>query len=113
MAPVPNLQRDDWADVKQQVKERVLDILESKVLPTSETIWRSALISIPQISHSSTNLSGALVFPLRPSSPNPHSSASTTAQKISPISTSLARVPIPEPECQGYSVQPRSSSTYF
>ena len=33
LAPVPNLQRDDWADVKQQVKERVLDILESKVLP--------------------------------------------------------------------------------
>ena len=32
LAPVPNLQRDDWADVKQQVKERVLAILESKVL---------------------------------------------------------------------------------
>lgn len=33
LAPVPNLQREDWADVKAQVKERVLDILESKVLP--------------------------------------------------------------------------------
>ena len=33
LAPVPNLQRGDWADVKHQVKERVLDILESGVLP--------------------------------------------------------------------------------
>lgn len=33
LAPVPNLQRDDWSEVKNQVKERVLDILEAKVLP--------------------------------------------------------------------------------
>jgi phytoene desaturase len=33
LAPVPNLQRDDWGEVKNQVKERVLDILEAKVLP--------------------------------------------------------------------------------
>jgi phytoene desaturase len=33
LAPVPNLQRDDWDDVKAQVKERVLDILEDRVLP--------------------------------------------------------------------------------
>ena len=33
LAPVPNLQRDNWADTKQQIKDRVLDILESKVLP--------------------------------------------------------------------------------
>ncbi len=33
LAPVPNLQRDDWSDVKQQVKDRVLDILDSRVLP--------------------------------------------------------------------------------
>ena len=33
MAPVPNLQRDDWGDVKGRVKDRVLDILESRLLP--------------------------------------------------------------------------------
>jgi phytoene desaturase len=33
LAPVPNLKRDDWEDVKAQVKERVLDILEDRVLP--------------------------------------------------------------------------------
>ena len=33
LAPVPNLQRDDWQAVKAQVKERVLDILEARVLP--------------------------------------------------------------------------------
>ena len=33
LAPVPNLQRDDWQTVKANVKERVLDILEARVLP--------------------------------------------------------------------------------
>ena len=33
LAPVPNLQRDDWDQVKTQVKERVLDILEARTLP--------------------------------------------------------------------------------
>ena len=33
LAPVPNLQRRDWDEVKAQVKERVLDILEERILP--------------------------------------------------------------------------------
>ena len=33
LAPVPNLQRDDWGQVKAQVKERVLDILQERILP--------------------------------------------------------------------------------
>ncbi len=33
LAPVPNLQRGDWDRVKEQVKERVLDILETRALP--------------------------------------------------------------------------------
>jgi len=33
LAPVPNLQRHDWAKVKDQVRERVLDILEQRILP--------------------------------------------------------------------------------
>jgi phytoene desaturase len=33
LAPVPNLQRDDWESVKAGVKERVLDILEERILP--------------------------------------------------------------------------------
>ena len=33
LAPVPNLKRGDWDQVKERVKERVLDILEDRVLP--------------------------------------------------------------------------------
>lgn len=33
LAPVPNLQRDDWNLVKKGIKERVLDILSSRILP--------------------------------------------------------------------------------
>ncbi len=33
LAPVPNLQRGDWDEVKAQVKERVLDILQERILP--------------------------------------------------------------------------------
>ena len=107
LAPVPNLQRGDWADVKHQVKERVLDILESEFYPASEIIWRSALTSIQRTSRNNTNLSGGLVFPLRPSSPSPHSFAFTIGQKISTTYILLARVLIRGPACQAYSAQPR------
>ena len=33
LAPVPNLQRHDWLAVRDQVRERVIDILEQRVLP--------------------------------------------------------------------------------
>ena len=33
LAPVPNLQRHDWQAVRDQVRERVIDILEERVLP--------------------------------------------------------------------------------
>jgi phytoene desaturase len=33
LAPVPNLQRHDWLAVRDQVRERVIDILEERVLP--------------------------------------------------------------------------------
>ena len=33
LAPVPNLQRDDWGQIKTQVRERVLDILQERILP--------------------------------------------------------------------------------
>ena len=33
LAPVPNLQHGDWAQIKESVKERVLDILEERILP--------------------------------------------------------------------------------
>ena len=33
LAPVPNLQRHDWLAVRDQVRERVIDILEKRVLP--------------------------------------------------------------------------------
>ena len=33
LAPVPNLQRHDWLAARDQVRERVIDILEERVLP--------------------------------------------------------------------------------
>ena len=33
LAPVPNLQHGDWAQIKESVRERVLDILEERILP--------------------------------------------------------------------------------
>ena len=33
LAPVPNLKRADWDDVQEQIKERVLDMLEDRVVP--------------------------------------------------------------------------------
>ncbi|GIR63555.1 MAG: hypothetical protein CM15mP68_2210 [Pseudomonadota bacterium] len=33
LAPVPNLQRHDWLAVQDQVRERVIDILEQRILP--------------------------------------------------------------------------------
>ena len=33
LAPVPNLQRHDWSAVRDQVRERIIDILEQRVLP--------------------------------------------------------------------------------
>ena len=33
LAPVPNLQRHDWLEVQDQVRERVIDILEQRILP--------------------------------------------------------------------------------
>ena len=106
LAPVPNLQRGDWADVKHQVKERVLDILESGVLPGVRNHWRSALTLIQRTSRNNTNLNGGLVFPLRPSSPIRILSLAI-GQKISTTYILLARVLIREPAYRAYSAQPR------